>query len=841
MRPSQLSYVILHCSTALVLSMGLPAIAAPNAAESAHLTKVERSNAAFHGWIESLSQFWNSYLPKRGLKDGPNEDSDIYIEAKKSSYSPVKKTLEEIKRTDQTQELFEHYYGHQGPAKRRGIFIESTRTWNGDGEWNELRWAGLEIKANRDKFLDACAKLGIYQIRFGIGIEAINPNRTDSVDSLLDFHMEAWKRGIALTDAILFFSNLREFEVLNADKSINFDKSYYSNKNIRPVVSARTKFYLTKLFDQEVKFNAANALASADQRKPSARTAINILNEPDTALGFLLQFWNKTKGLWSDPSYMRWYPQQVIDAASLTVDLRTVVEEAKQASVAKMGTHNPIDEKVLYFHNEAMTPERYPTHQGDLRFAISQLILGDDQLLNADFDKLATQPLEHIKARFEKNKKNGILNPVEAMILKYSFADVHVKNNESEAARTFIVAKMKQLKKDHLRFQKKFDKTAKTDTMAMFDYYQQSEFILKQTVPEMIKSLSENDGALLKKSIGTQTEEGFLNVLRERTQQAEAMTGQKIWPTAGAIDLEKLLAAEDGAVLDKLIGLRNDYGLDTAEELVARRNRAGFDAKVINGPGNDEHRIDTFFNDLQADDNALLKKALGVNTEHQLVQILNQIGADTSKGGEVIRVYEPHAIRAAMNAKERTLFHRAFGFNRDRNLGFLPTHYARQIRAGLRDGITKVLTTYINQLRVFNFGGGELGGPYVPWHQMMLTQSTAGFAAAARETGSYLTSLHVGPAIGVPGWMAGPAIGNLVTNGVRGQDGIFVMKRISKGIYDYQPNAWAGSQPWYVGYSQQMDQGMREAQMRIDGQINPSMTTWKTKPRALKCELLFAQ
>ena len=176
-----------------------------------------------------------------------------------------------------------------------------------------------------------------------------------------------------------------------------------------------------------------------------------------------------------------------------------------------------------------------------------------------------------------------------------------------------------------------------------------------------------------------------------------------------------------------------------------------------------------------------------------------------------------------MNAKERTLFHRAFGLIRDRNLGFLPTHYARQIRAGLRDGITKVLTTYITHLRVFNFGAGELGGPYVPWHEMMLTQSSAGFSAAARETGSYITSLHVGPAIGVPGWMAGPAIGNLVTNGVRGQDGIFVLKRISKGVYDYKVNAWADSKPWYLGYSQQMDQGMRDAQIKIEAQTPKSV------------------
>jgi hypothetical protein len=274
------------------------------------------------------------------------------------------------------------------------------------------------------------------------------------------------------------------------------------------------------------------------------------------------------------------------------------------------------------------------------------------------------------------------------------------------------------------------------------------------------------------------------------------------------------LSAEDGAVLDKLIGFRNEFTLDKSPELQARRDLVKFTEKQYNE--NDEHRLDNLFNSLLANKGQLLKQALGVTSNAELIAALNKIGADTSKGGPVVQFTPGQSIRDFLNANERAVYYRAFGFKRDRFLGFLPTHYARQIRAGLRDGIDKILITYIKKLRVFNFGAGELGGPYVPWHDMMLIQSSVGFSTAARETGAIITSLHVGPAVGVPGWMGGPLTGTVVTNNVRGQDGVFKMVRSGPMKFDYVPNVWATNQPWYQSYANQMDNGLAMAQIRID-------------------------
>jgi hypothetical protein len=137
---------------------------------------------------------------------------------------------------------------------------------------------------------------------------------------------------------------------------------------------------------------------------------------------------------------------------------------------------------------------------------------------------------------------------------------------------------------------------------------------------------------------------------------------------------------------------------------------------------------------------------------------------------------------------------------------------------------------------------------------MMLLQSTVALSTVARETGAYITSLHVGPAIGVPGWMGGPLTGTIVTNGKRGEDGVFKLVRYSPKNFGYELSAWAKDTPWYTAYSREFDEGLKRAQERILARDPGAKITYDAKiegalkiaPRAparpakMTCEGAFA-
>ncbi|MES3036435.1 MAG: hypothetical protein V4736_00890 [Bdellovibrionota bacterium] len=771
--------------------------------KAAHSAKVRKANQLIYGWQSEEAKALKEYLPKRGLHDGPNEDFDMQIDTKKVVMR--ERSAEDMNRDSATQDLVLDYYSHQGNKRYMGIFVESGAANTGQYQWNTQRWAGFAVKELRDKFLDQALANDILNIRMGINIHEVDVTRPESIEGILDFHREAWKRGIAVTDSVLFFSGLKELETLKADKTVDPSKSYQNHPQFLNFAEKRGEFVLAAIFKAQKKFNEDNAAQPPHLRKPVARTAVNPVNEPETFAGFN-HFWNNGFANWSDPNLMHLYVQTIINIAKANVRIRMATERAAKG------------ERTLFFHNEAMTPKDYPSHKGDLQFAISKLMLGDAQLMNADFDKLQHEPIAEIRSRFEANKAKGDINVIEASILHFATVPMNDTDAKVDNARKAIIVKLRELRGEHLAYERMTEKrvngkvvqkgkTAKTDTMVMFDYYQQSEFILPKPVPQMVKDLSANKGRLLKKVLMTKDNTGFLNIVKERTLQAETATGQKLWPEKedlSTAELEKLLSREDGIVLDKIMGLRNEWDLSKDPAMVARRERAGFVEKKLDLT--DEKRIDTFINALLANDALLLKKALEVDTNEKLIETLRAAGLDTTKSD----------LREIINAGEREAFHKLFGLQRHRRTGFLPPHYARQTRAEMRKGFYETFLTYVNELGIRVGGIGESGTPYYPWAAGVQKQMFLALAAGAKASDFYIVRSDIGPALGTVGWMNGPMTGNIKTNGKRGEDGVFKLVRTGPKKFEYQLSAWPGATPWYTQYKNDFLGGLSREEARIE-------------------------
>lgn len=300
--------------------------------------------------------------------------------------------------------------------------------------------------------------------------------------------------------------------------------------------------------------------------------------------------------------------------------------------------------------------------------------------------------------------------------------------NLRESARNYIIDQLVLLRNDHLEYAAKFKKNAKTDTLLMLDYYQQSEFILKKSVPRLIRELSRNHGKRLKDVLQVQDDASLIAILKFRDEQAEKSVGRKLWTNVGRLDqsdLENLLGQEDAAVLERVIGLRNDWKLSNDPVSVSRRTRAGFSRADVNK--SDEKRIDTLLNNLLVEDAALLKSFLQVDTAESLRTALRALAPETDRTGQ--RLEARATLREILNFAERAVVHKILGLERTRFIGFLPPHYARQIRAGIRSGFYDTFLSYVNELGIHVGGVGESGTPFYPWaalvHQQMMIELIA--------------------------------------------------------------------------------------------------------------------
>lgn len=761
--------------------------------------KVRKSNNLINSWLINESKNVSNFLDRRGQQHGPNEDFDLHTmsENEKVSVRPPSET--EMKTAIETKELADHYYSYQGEKRFVGAFIESGAPYSDGYQWNTQRWQGLMVPELRNKLLDRAVEQGLMNIRFGINTQDVDFRRPETIQPIVDTVTEMWKRGISPTLSVFFFPSLANLRTLDQNGKVIAEKSYQNHPDYPKYAEQLTDSVLSRVYAAADKFNAENSQLPVRQRKPMAQIAINEVNEPETDVGFN-HFWRDALAKWSDPHHMRLYIPAIINTAKAKVRIRIASERAAKGK------------KILYFHNEAMTPPDYPSHKGDGQFAISKLMLGDDMLMNADLNQLRNEPIDQIKARFEANKAKGVVNVVEWTIIAMTEVPLYDTPEKKESARQQIVSSLEELKGMHNELKAKTGITAKDRTILMLDYYQQSEFILSRKLPEIVKDLAKDNGLGLKTALKVKDDASAISVLRERAMQAEQATGTKIWPdreprTLADLDLTALLTVEDGIVLDKVVGLRNDFVANKESPFVERRTAVGLKTKNLDElQQRDERRIDPEMNKLVANDAALLKSLLNVQTDAELRTALQQFG----------EVSPTASIRDVLNYNQREILNKFLGLSGTKKLGFLPPHYARQTRLNLRKGLYKSTITYINELGVRVGGIGESGTPYYPWSATVHKQMFMAMAAAARKAHFSFVRYDLGPLVGTIGWMAGPLIRSFKENSRRSEDGIFKIVRTGKKQFDYVLSQWQQDRPWFKTFTEDLYGGIAAQQRKID-------------------------
>lgn len=780
---------------------------------------VRQANQLINGFALDESRGATNWNQRRGQEGGPNEDWDMITGASQFQIRPP--SVEEMREAAETQELVLQYYGHQGLNRFMGSFIESGSPYADGYQWDTQRWAGIKIPSMVAKLFDHSVQNNLLNIRVGVNVHDIDINQPATFQPTVDICREAWSRGISPTLSMLFFSSLKQWETRNADGSIDPSRSYLNHPNFARDAGLIAEKVLTAVWRAADEFNAANEKLPIEtpenkdkpfpKRKPFARVAVNPVNEPETFAGFQ-HFWHGAFAKWNDPNQMKLYVPSTINIAKANVLIRMAAEKASGGR------------RTLFFHNEAMTPKDYPSHKGDGQFAVSKFMLGDADLMTANFDGLKNESLDSIQQRFDANKRNGHTNVVEWAILSSANIPENTTLQMRQSAQQKTVELLRELQHLHQAYTKmttkyengkvvKAGKTAKSDTIIMLDYYQQSEFILPKPVPEMIQELSANQGELLKKILSVQEDSVFMQILEERARQAEKATGVPLWQNYQSrqdIDFVSFLKQEDGVILDKLIGLRNEWELIKDPEFVERRQRAGLDEGLIKFNASDEKRDDGFLNELIANDSALLKKSLQISSDVELRKAL----LETAQSIE-ISVSDKASVREILNAGERSVLHNLFGLKRFRRTGFLPPHYARQTRAQMRKGLYETYLTYINELGIRIGGIGESGTPYYPWAAMVHKQMMLAAIAAARRAHMYFVRYDLGPLVGTIGWMNGPLIGSIKTNGKRASDGVMKLVRIAANKFDYALSFWPGQHPWFETFKNELLGGLGRQQARI--------------------------
>lgn len=784
----------------LVTSTGYAAPKAPSDQDKAeHRASVQEANQLLNGFFEEEKAGLRHYLPRRGTPEGPAEHYDIHIPSRTTRTQIPEASLEDMTRDRATHQLANEYYSHQGDDRYVGTFIES----GSPGQWNTQRWAGITISSLRQKAFDAARANGIRNIRFGVNLQNLDLRKPESASLVTDICRDAWSRGISVTLAMLFFPNLTRWETHNPDGTIDAYRSYLLHPNFAKDAGAISEFVLRQVKKAGDQFNAQNAAEIAAGRLPVARIAVNPVNEAETLAGFTGQFWHGALAKWNDPNAMRSYVPATVNIARAALAVR-------QAVYSVYGK-----ERILFYENPAMTTSNYPSHQGDLQMAVNKFILGDEDLMDANYAQLRIEPLESIRARFEAGKSKGHINVVEASILKYAMVPANVSAGERERAKEEIVARLKGLRDAHVGYTRRTSLTAKTDTMLMLDYYAQSEFVLPRPVPVMVQELSANHGALLRYVLGVESDAAFMTVLRDRALGLEALVGHKIWrdyQRVTDIPFVEFLTLEDGLMFDKMIGLKNEWNLRPEQEFAERRARTGLKFESF-GDG-DEKRSDAFLNALLANGEARLRIALNAKNDKDLLKQFRMAAKDVRFGGGVVQFASGESIRSILNADGRAIMNRLFGLQRSRITGYLPPHYGRQTRAEIRRGFYETFIHYVSELGVRVGGIGETGSPYFPWGDMVAMQMVLELVEAADVLNFYIVRADIGPMIGTVGWQDGPLVGTLKENGRRGADGILNLIRNGPRDFSYQLSAWQNARPFFEVFKQKLNSGLERQHER---------------------------
>lgn len=691
---------------------------------SASLEEVSSKNAIVNEWYEGKSNSLRDWMTKRGEPGGPAGYIDFYLPTHAKRTNASREGMEIAKAT---KSLYDEYFPPTDPSSYVGTFFESghpyIETKRGPYQWDSIAASGMDDLKLFEKVVNNLVKRGIKSMRIGPNLHEAKIGSTESWKKFVDQIEIIWRAGATPTISVAFFPSLKRWQVLDSQGKIDYPKSYLLHKN----------------FPEDMGKLAADMMQALNQRSKLVEASlgrkvnivINGINEPETLAGFNRHFWHGAFANWSDPEMMRYYVPSVIQIGKANVSIRSAIEA------------NSNGKRILFMHNEAMTPDYYPSHHGGGRFAVSKFMLGDKKILNA-IDEINNSTIEELKL-----KKSDLPTELAWAVDEFIFGKWNDNQEKMNNAKRTLSDALTSLKDSHESFEGRFKKTMKTDMMLHLDYYYQTEFIPNKSIPDLLSEIVESNGEKLKEILGLHDDEAFLAYLKEAASinqgdlPPEGPKGAVIsfpYTKVSEIPFASLLSQNDFVMLERLIGLRREYNFNDREPFATRQKKLG-----LRPLESQLYRADEAFNMLVSSP----LEILNVSQEDFDSMILDSIKRTNTK------VSSKASLKTILDANGRAVFHDLIGINRNMLIGFEPQHYPRQIRAGIRFGFYDFFMDYVKELGIYTAGVGESGTPFYVFAPLLHDQVMMEYARALKN-GVYGTQYSFGPAVHTRGWAKAP-------------------------------------------------------------------------------------
>lgn len=741
-----MSIVFLACLASLAPVAGCSAPAARRDPASVHrrdsgfVAETRQANRRLLGWLEGKRRWAGDLVAARGAPGGPPDAVDFHLADEGDALLPAP-TDEEARTARETKALVDEYFPPQDPSSHLGTFFECGNPWilteRGPYQWDSLRASGVRDPKVFEAVVRGLVGQGIKNIRLGPNLFDLDPADPAKWEPYLAMIETIWRAGGTPTVSVAFFPSLAAWVTTDRDGAVDYGRSYLLHPDWPSDMGRITERFLARLWPR------AAALGT------SPRLLINPFNEPETLAGFNRQFWHGAFAPWDHPETLRYYVPSILQIAKANVLIRLAAERASPGR------------RLLFVHNEAMTPDYYPSHRGLGRFATSKFMLGDRQVLETDFDAYVREPLGAQRARLAAGAEARRLRELDWAFHAFAFGAWNGTDAERENARQRLAGEFKELQDLHLRLREQTGKTMKTDTMLALDYYYQTEFRLRpgQGAADLVAALSADRGERLRQVLSAPDDATFLAMLRRAAGNAEGdlppegPKGPRVafpFLSRGEIDFARLLTQDDSVMLERLVGLRRNYLPGKEPEFVERRLRAGLRLEKEK-----LYRTDGLMAQLLAGDGAPLRRVLGVTDAESLRARIAAIAADTRDGGPPVPMAPRDTVAQVLDREGRAVLHRMLGLEREWWLGFEPQHYARHLRLGVRDGFHRMFLDYVRELGVRVAGVGESGTPFYVFAPMLHDQMLMDFASALKA-GVFGAPYAVGPAIDTVGWAKKP-------------------------------------------------------------------------------------
>ncbi|HXH29200.1 MAG TPA: hypothetical protein VNJ01_00140 [Bacteriovoracaceae bacterium] len=693
-----------------------------------HQENTEEANKKIMSWYEPKVSGLKNWIKDRGNNGGVPDFIDFYLP---EVSVVVKPSAEEALVAANTKKLYDKYFPKDDPSSLLGTFIESghpyIETSRGPYQWDSMKVSGMEDPELFKKAVQGIVAKGIKSIRLGPNLHEVS-TEPRSWRPFLNQIETIWLAGATPTVSVAFFPGLAKWELKRPNGSIIKSESYLLHRSWPKDMGK-----LTDVMMQELWKRASDVEAKLGKE---VNVIINGVNEPETLAGFNRQFWHGAFAKWDSQDMMKYYIPSVIQIAKANVHIRLAAEK------------NSNGRRILFMHNEAMTPAYYPSHKGPGRFAVSKFMLGHLDLMNIDFEALLAGDLTATKSFLESKTQHS---EVDWAITEFVFASWNKTHDDAEAARLKILKQFADLKSLHQELLATTGKTMMTDNMLHLDYYYQTEFIPNKPIDQVVDELSRNNGQKMREVLGAKDDKHFLSMLKHLVTsndgdlKPKGAVAEFSSEEIEEIEFRSLLTKNDFIVLERLVGLRREYSFDEKEPFAARQKMLKLrpsETQLV--------RTDEILEGLTANDGVLLSELLGVKTKEEVMKILLEAAAKTSTFPS-----KNDSVSEILNANKRAVLHHILGMNRKFLLGFEPQHYATQVKLGMRYGFYTFFMEYVNALGLYTAGVGESGTPFFYFAPLLHDQVMIEYARALKN-GVYGTQYSFGPAVDTRGWAKAP-------------------------------------------------------------------------------------